>query len=159
MTVKKIRFLAQLLVNAVINGLTLLGLGGGNIAPLTFERLSSKNHLSHWSITFWQFLNMYILWLKKKKKCYLYSDRLLGGVSNLPVKKFCAYLYFVWVLFIFYHVGCLNILYLVTNLIFWVKKKFEALWLMSYFVAIFWPCFIGHFISRASARRSACALF
>ena len=49
--------------------------GGGNIVPLTFERFSSKNCLSQWSTTFWQFLNMYILWLHLKKNCQLYPDR------------------------------------------------------------------------------------
>ena len=90
--------------------------------------------MSHWSITFWQFLNMYILWLQTKKKCHLYSDRLLGGVSNLPVKKFCAYLHFVWVLFIFYHVRCLNLLNFGHWFHFWGKKKklkhFDC-WLIS----------------------------
>ena len=72
---------------------------------------------------------------------------------------FWTNLHFFLVLFIFYHVRCLNILNLGHWFHFWGQKKFEALWLLSYFGAIFWPCFTGHFISRASARRSACALF
>ena len=32
-----------------------------------------------------------------KKKCHLYSDRRAGGVSNLPVKIFCAYFGHIYV--------------------------------------------------------------
>ena len=41
--------------------------GVGNIAPLAFERLSSKNYLSQWSITFWQFLICIYFDFKLKK--------------------------------------------------------------------------------------------
>ena len=94
--------------------LTLSGLGGGNIAPLTFERLSSKNYLTQWSITFWQFLNMFLLWLQTKKIVICNLTGVLRGVSNWPVKMCCAYFkhiyIFLWVLYIFYHNKCLNIL-------------------------------------------------
>ena len=45
--------------------------GGGQYCPLTLERISSKNYSSQWSITFWQFLYMYILWLQTKKIIYV----------------------------------------------------------------------------------------
>ena len=118
----------------MIAGLTLIGLRGGNIAFLTFERLSSKNYWSQWSITFWQFLNMYMLWLQTNKIVICTLTGLLGGVSNLSVKIFFAYfwtyLHFFWVLFIFDHVSCLNIPNFGHWFHFW-GNKIEALWLLS----------------------------
>ena len=67
-----------------------------------------------WSTTIWQFLIMYILRLQTIKCVICTLTGVLGGVSNLPVKIFVCifstYLHFFWVLFIFYHVRCLNIL-------------------------------------------------
>ena len=88
---------------------------------------------------------------------------MLRRVSNLLVKIFCAYfghtyLHFFWLLFIFCHVRCLNILNFDHWFHFWSQIFFEAFWLLSFFGAIILPCFTGHFISRASARRSACVL-
>ena len=134
--------------------LTLLGRGGGgNIAPLIFKRLSSKNHyyLSHWSITFWQLLNMYILWLQTKKIDICTLTGLLGGVSNSPVKLFCAYFGHIYIFLSIIHIlsyWCLNILNFGHWYNFWGKKKNlnTDFCLISY--EIFWPCFTSHFITR-----------
>ena len=131
-----------------IHWLTLSGLGG-QYCPLTIERLSSKNYLSQW-----QFLNMYILWLQTKTLVICTLTGVLRGVSNLPVKIVCAYfwkyLLLKKVLFIFYNVRCIDIFIFDQWFNFCGKTKFEA---------IFWLRFTGHFISRASERRSACTQF
>ena len=142
--------------------LTLSGLGeGGNISPLTFERLSSKNYFGQWSITFWQFLNMFILWLQTKN-CLLYPDRPAESFKFASQEILCifwTYLHFSEYYSYLIMFGVQIYLILVTDFIVVVKRKFEAFWLLSYFGTTFWICFTGHFISRASARRSACALF
>ena len=102
-------------------------MGGGNIASRSFERFSSKNYLSQWSITFWKFLNMYVFWLQTKIIVICTLTGVLRGVSNLLVKIilciFWTYLHFFWVLFIFYHVRCLNILNFGHWFHFWGQKK------------------------------------
>ena len=137
--------------------LILLGLG---INPISLgEALKQKLFES----VIYNFLTIskYVYPLTSNKKIVICTlTGVLRGVSNWPVKICCAYFghihNFFWVLFIFYHVRCqLNFGHWFN---FWGQQKFEALWLLSYFGVKFWPCFTGHFISRASARRSACAL-
>ena len=72
---------------------------------------------------------------------------------------FWTYYIFFGVLCTYYHVRCRNILNFGHLFHFEVKTKFDALLLLCYFGAILLPCFTGHIISRASAHRSACALF
>ena len=107
--------------------LTLSGLGGGQYCPLTFERLSSNNYLSQWSITFWQFLNKYILWLKTKNIVIC----TLTGAACWEGFKICQSRYvvhildiftFFGVLFIFYRVRYLNILNFGHWFHFWGQK-------------------------------------
>ena len=104
--------------------LTLSGPGGGdNIDPQTFGRLSGKNQKSQSLESFWLFLNMYILWLQRKKHLMWTITVLLRGVLNRPVKIFCANIHFYCVLFRFYHVRCLNMLQFGHRFRFWDRKN------------------------------------
>ena len=58
--------------------------GGGQYWPLTFARLSSKNYLSQWSITFGQFLNMYIPDFKLKKSSFVHWPAHIGERGTWP---------------------------------------------------------------------------
>ena len=102
--------------------------GGGNIAPQTFGRLLSKNWKSQSPESFWLFLNMYLLWLQRRRKIVMWTlTGLLRGVLNRPVKIFRAYFVHIYifydVLFRFYHVRCLNILKFGHRFYFWDRKK------------------------------------
>ena len=109
--------------------LTLSGLGGGVNCPPNLWEAQKQKLFEWWSITSWQFLNMYILWLQTKKNWHLYSDRRaergfkFSGQDILCL--FLTYLYCFWVLSIFYHVRCLNILNLSHWFNFWGKKKLK----------------------------------
>ena len=108
--------------------LTPLGLGGGQYCPQTFERLSSKNYLSQWSITFLQFLNMYILWLQTKKLSFVPLPACWEGFQIGRLRNAVHILDIIIYFFYIYQI-------LVTDFIFGIKNKFEAL--LSYFGAIF----------------------
>ena len=126
--------------------------GGGNIAPPDFwQALQSPK-------SFWLFLNMYILWLHRKKRNvnpYRLAERGVKSAGQDILCIFWTYLHFYDVLFRFYHVRCLNMLELSHRFNFWDRNFFGAFWPTCYFCAKFWPYLTGHFISCAILRRSA----
>ena len=84
---------------------------------LFYDKFSIKNYTSQSPRYFWLFLNMYVCTLTSiYKKCHMCLDRLGKGdfksfksASQDMLCIFWTYLHFHEVLFVFYHVRCLNI--------------------------------------------------